>query len=119
MKKIEKFLDMAMEQYEGGLPIHLVDPDRSAIKTMSESEFSSKSSEEIQELLRRKHILISDCAGKQLKFDEDGLRTLCPPWQTIEVQGDVFSLIFACFVIESQQINLFELILMTLQRRSC
>jgi len=87
-----------MEQYEGGLPLHLTDPGRSAIKTMSESEFTAKTSTEIQEILRHKHILISHCAFQQLEFDEDGLRTLCPPWQTIEVQGEVLSFIIACFI---------------------
>jgi len=87
-----------MEQYEGGLPLHLKDPGRSAIKTMLESEFLTMSSKEIQDVLRHQHILISDCAFQQLKFDEDGLRTLCPPWQTIEVQGEVLPLIISCFI---------------------
>jgi hypothetical protein len=76
-----------VEQYENGLPLHLSHPDRSAFATMSESEFSSKSAGDIQELLRHKHILISDRTFQPLKFDEDGLRTLCSPWQPIEIQG--------------------------------
>lgn len=89
---------MVIEQYEGGLPLHLTDPSRSAIKTMSESEYLTMSSKEIQDVLRHKHILISDCAFQQLEFDADGLRTLCPPWQTIEVQGEVLSLAVSCFI---------------------
>jgi len=72
---------------------------------MSESEYLNKTSGEIQELLRNKHILISDCAFQQLEFNEDGLRTLCPPWQTIEVQGEVLSFILTWFVYANLQIN--------------
>ena len=89
LTKIEKLLTMVEDQYEGGLPLHVKDPDRSAFKTMSETEFLTKTSAEIQQLLRHRHVLISDCAFQQLRFNEDGLRTLCPPWQTIEVQGEI------------------------------
>ena len=89
MKKLEKFLNTAVEQYENGLPLHLTNPNRSAFATMSESEFLNKSSRDKQELIQHKHILITDCAFQQLKFDEDGLRILCPPWKTIEIQGEI------------------------------
>jgi len=89
MIKLEKLLNTAVKQYENGLPLHLSNPERSAFMTMSELEFLRMSTRDIQELLRRKHILISDCFFQPLDFDEAGMRTLCPPWQTIEVQGVV------------------------------
>jgi hypothetical protein len=89
MIKLEKLLNTAVKQYENGLPLHLSNPERSAFTTMSELEFLRMSTGDIQELLRRKHILISDCFFQPLDFDEAGMRTLCPPWQTIEVQGVV------------------------------
>jgi hypothetical protein len=98
MRKLEKLLTKVMEQYEGGLPLHLIDSDRSAVATMSESEFLNKTAGEIQEVLRYKHILISDCASQPLEFDKDGLRTLCPPWETIEVQGEVLSFILVYLI---------------------
>ena len=105
MEKFERLFQVVMEQYENGLPLHLTNPERSVFATMSESEFLDKSSREIQDLLRHKHILISDCAFEQLKFDKDGLRTLCPPWETFEVQGEVLSFILACFIDAKLQIN--------------
>lgn len=87
--KLERLLRTAVGQYEEGLPIHLSNSDKSAFETMSEHAFLRKSAGDIQEILRRKHILISDCEHELLKFDEDGLKTLCSPWQTIEVQGEV------------------------------
>ena len=89
MIKLEKLLNTAVKQYKDGLPLHLSNPERSAFTTMSELEFLRMSTGDIQELLRRKHILISDCFFQPLDFDEAGMRTLCPPWQTIEVQGVV------------------------------
>ncbi len=98
MRKLEKLLTKVMEQYEGGLLLHLIESDRLAVATMSESEFLNKTAGEIQEVLRYKHILISDCASQLLEFDKDGLRTLCPPWETIEVQGEVLSFILAYLI---------------------
>ena len=89
MIKLKKLLNTAVKQYENGLPLHLSNPERSAFTTMSELEFLRMSTGDIQELLRRKHILISDCFFQPLDFDKAGMRTLCPPWQTIEVQGVV------------------------------
>jgi hypothetical protein len=87
MNKLEKLLDTAVAQYENGYPIHLSNPEKSAITTMSESHFQKMSAKEVQDTLRRSHILISDCAAQGLQFDRDGLRTLCSPKDTIEVHG--------------------------------
>jgi len=89
MIRLEKLLHTAVGQYEGGLPLHLSNPRKSAFETMSYEAFLSHSDGDIQDILRRKHILISDREPELLKFDQDGLRTLCSPWQTIEVQGEV------------------------------
>jgi len=87
MIKLEKLLNTAIGQYENGYPIHLSNPMGSAIAVMSESHFQMLSASEIQYILRYKHILISDCAAQGLKFDMEGLRTLCSPKDTIEVHG--------------------------------
>jgi len=89
MTKLERLLQTAVGQYERGLPIHLSNPDKSIFETMSEEAFSAKGAGDIQDILRCKHILISDCDSELLQFDEDGLRTLCSPWQTIELQGEL------------------------------
>jgi len=88
MKKLEKLFDTAVGQYEDGLPLHLSDPTRSCISIMSAAEFEQKTAGEIQELLRTKHLLISDCEkDESFKFDQAGLDTLCLSIHPIEVQG--------------------------------
>jgi hypothetical protein len=99
MIKLEKLLDAAVAQYENGLPIHLSNPKESAITTMSESDFLMMTTKEVQDTLRHTHILISDCAVQCLKFDRDGLRTLCSPRDTIELHGEV-SYSFATSVVD-------------------
>jgi len=90
MEKMEKLLGIAVGQYEQGLPLHLSDPKRSAFVVMSEAKFKEMGAGEIQELLRTKHVLISDCAddhGEPISFDEQGMRTLCLPMHEFQVQG--------------------------------
>lgn len=89
MEKLEKMLDAAVEQYQEGFPLHLSDPTRSAIVVISATDFGHKSAGEIQEILRKKHILISDCEeDTNFKFDKAGLDTLCLSIHPIEVQGE-------------------------------
>jgi hypothetical protein len=88
MIKMEKLLDAAVAQYEEDYPIHLFNPMQSAISVMSESHFTMLTASEIQYILRSKHILITDCASQgRIQFDRAGLRTLCSPRDTIEVNG--------------------------------
>jgi len=99
MEKIERILDAAVAQYEQGLPLHLSDPTRSALAVMSEAEFKKMEADEVQKLLRTKHILISDCADNEsLNFDEQGMRTLCLPMKEFEVQGG--SIPFVIFLLD-------------------
>jgi hypothetical protein len=89
MEKLEKLLDAAVEQYRDGFPLHLSDPTQSAIAVMSTTDFGQKTAGEIQEILRKKHILISDCEkDTNFKFDKAGLDTLCLSIHPIEVQGE-------------------------------
>ena len=88
MEKLEKLFETAVGQYKDGLPLHLSDPTRSSISIMSAMDFECKTAGEIQELLRTKHLLISDCAkDTNFKFDQTGLDTLCMSMHPIEVQG--------------------------------
>jgi hypothetical protein len=93
--KMESLLDTAVGQYEQGLPLHLADPKRSALAVMSEAEFKKMKACDVQDLLRTKHLLISDLGNVQpLKFDEQGMRTLCLPIHEFQVQG-----VFVAFVM--------------------
>lgn len=88
MKKLEKLFDTAISQYKDRLPLHLSDPTRSCISIMSVMDFECKTAGKIQEVLRMKHLLISDCEKDTMfKFDKAGLDTLCLSIHPIEVQG--------------------------------
>jgi hypothetical protein len=101
MVKLDNLLAAAVEQYEDGLPIHLSNPQQSSITTMSESDFQKMSAKEVQDMPRHTHILVSGCALQRLEFDKDGLKTLCSPRDTIEVQGEAWNLI-ATSVLDSR-----------------
>jgi len=87
MQKLGKLFDVAVGQYQDGLPLHLSNPAQSAIAAMSAKEFNGKSAGEIQELLHSKHLLISNCEQGPLKFDKVGMATLCTSTHPFEVEG--------------------------------
>lgn len=106
MSKMEKLLDTAVAQYEDGYPIHLSNPSKSAITAISMSQYQKMTVKDIQDTLRKTHILISDCDGLALQFNRDGLRTICSPNDTIEVHGR-FRVSFPTSVVDSSlQISL-------------
>lgn len=71
---------------DGG-PLHIADPEKSAFCVMTESEFEEKSIEEIVEIFRRKHIVVTDMRSAPLKFDTRGLSTLTALSTVIDMQG--------------------------------
>ena len=88
MEKLEKLFETAIGQYKDGLPLHLSDPTQSSISIMSVMDFEHKTAGKIQELLRTKHLLMSDCEkDMNFKFDQAGLDTLCMSIHPIKVQG--------------------------------
>ena len=98
MEKLEKLLDIAVGEYQDGLPLHLSDPTRSAITVMSVTDFACKTAGEIQEVLQMKHILVSNCEhNPNFKFDKAGLDMLCLSMHPIEVQGKSLSSPYWCF----------------------
>lgn len=62
--------------YIDGLPLHIANPARSVFKIMTEEEYQSSPIATIQNILRAKHILITDREKSKHQFDEKGLRTL-------------------------------------------
>lgn len=62
--------------YIDGSPLHIANPARSAFKIMTEEEYQSSPIATIQNILRTKHILITDREKSKQQFDEKGLRTL-------------------------------------------
>ena len=87
LKLLEAFYLAIQDAYKDGLPLHLADEEKSAMKVLTETEFEKKTVEEIQELLRRKHILITDIRRPALDFDSIGLSTLGPLSMVTDIQG--------------------------------
>jgi hypothetical protein len=120
MRRLEELFDVAVGQYQDGLPLHLSNPAQSVVAVMSAMEFNRKSAGEIQEVLRSKHLLISDCEQGPLKFDKAGMATLCMPTHPIEVQGKRWT--FArlsdldSMNLLSAQINLFRSAMLRVSR---
>jgi len=54
---------------------------------MSKQEFESKSDQEVQDLFKRKHIVVHDQFEPTLSFDEKGLRTLGNLHRPVTIQG--------------------------------
>lgn len=73
------------------LPLHVTRPSESVFCILSKVDYESKSHQEIQDLLRQKHIVVTAGAPfHPMKFDEDGLETLKALDATIDIQGNIF-----------------------------
>jgi hypothetical protein len=75
---------MVGEQIRGGTPLHRLessrstqyDPDASSIFIVEHSEFEAMPPRQIQEIFRKRHILVRNSPGAKLEFDIEGLSTL-------------------------------------------
>ena len=87
---------MVEEEYVNQVPKHrlptarsqTLHPDASVIFVTTWTEFMTMTSLEIQEVFRRRHILITDTPISTLNFDEEGLSTLAPLHQECVFQGE-------------------------------
>ena len=73
--------------------MHVAAPDKSVFHVMSNDAFVSLTGKEIQLLFSKKHIVIHQLPTIAVQFDEDGMKTLVPPWKTFTIQG-----IFSCCI---------------------
>ena len=73
--------------YKDGKPLWMASPDESVFCVMSKQEFESKSDQEIQDLFKRKHIVVHDQFLPTLSFDEKGLRTLGDLRRPVTIHG--------------------------------
>jgi hypothetical protein len=83
----EEIHQAVMASYEGHQPLWMASPDQSVFSIMSKQEFEGKSDEEIQEIFRRKHIVIHHQFQPTLSFDERGLRTLGDLFKPVTIHG--------------------------------
>ena len=99
---MEKILDTTVGQYKEGLPLHLSDPERSALAVMSEAVFKKMEAGDVHELLHTKHLLIYGCSVEEpLNFDEQGMQTLCLPTHEFQVQGGSVFFVDPLLVIQT------------------
>jgi len=77
LETILDFEKAVAANYVNGLPLHIARPEDSIFHIIPEVEYQAKSPREIQEILRTKHILVTNHSEPPLKFDKHGLRTLC------------------------------------------
>ena len=73
--------------YVNEKPLFITDPSRSIFKILSDSEFRTWPIRKIQEILRTKHIVVTDRRTQDFRFDERGLRTLRPLNEPITIHG--------------------------------
>jgi hypothetical protein len=73
--------------YKDGRPLWIACPEESAFCILSKQELENKSEQEIQEIFRRKHVVIHDQFEPTLAFDENGLKTLGDLYKSVTIQG--------------------------------
>jgi hypothetical protein len=73
--------------YKDHRPSWMASIEQSAFCILSKQEFENKSDEEIQQLFRRKHVVVHDQFEPTLSFDENGLRTLGDLYKPVTIHG--------------------------------
>ena len=75
------------KSYVDGKPKWISKPEDSAFCVLSKAEMDAKTAEEIQAILKRQHICITDQFRPVLQFDAAGLATLGRLDKPVTVQG--------------------------------
>jgi hypothetical protein len=79
---------------EKHVPLHVKKDPCSVFESISEADFDNLSTRDIQEKLRKKHIVITGVSQKPLEFNEKGFSTLEKPMDAlISIQGHISSAI--------------------------
>lgn len=73
--------------YKDGQPLWMTSPKDSVFCILSKSEVDQKSAEEVQKILRGKHIMVYDQFEPTLRFDEEGLSTLGDLQKLVTIHG--------------------------------
>jgi hypothetical protein len=81
------------------IPVHLYKPEDSIFYITNHAQFDLLSAQEVQDIFRYKHIIITDVPlGQTIEFNRSGLETLCPwkkhKWMqdfSIAIQGSDYS----------------------------
>jgi hypothetical protein len=82
-----RFYEYVRQFYHKGEPRHISVPETSSIRVLKHEEYAAMSAQQVQTLLREKHILITGEPTTPIAFDGPGLRTLAPLSSTVDIQG--------------------------------
>jgi hypothetical protein len=85
--RLKQFFQRVESGYIDGHPLHIADPDRSGFAIITAEKFWEMPPHEVQELIRRKNVVVTGCEHPELKFDEAGLRTLAPLDSQVSILG--------------------------------
>lgn len=70
------------------MPLHVKKDPRSVFEGITEADFDNLSTRDVQEKLRKHHIVITGVSHKRLEFNEKGFSTLEKPMDAlISIQG--------------------------------
>ena len=73
--------------YVDGQPLHIADPDKSAIKVLTNRELQTMSPAMRQEWFREKHIIEIERPVDDIKFDKEGLERMGCMTSVLDIQG--------------------------------
>jgi hypothetical protein len=94
--------------YINGQPLHIADPDQSGFALLSFQQFQAMSPHDVQDLFRRKNVVVSGCQHPDLQFDEAGLRTLAPLDSQVSIIGEALHVWYCYLPAKPLQIILFR-----------
>lgn len=92
--------------YVNGQPFHIADPDRSGFALLSFQQFQAMSPHGVQDLFRRKNVVVTGCQHPVLQFNEAGLRTLAPLDSQVSIQGKALHVCYYYLPAKALQIIL-------------
>jgi len=75
------------DTYSDGKPLHLSNPSKSVIATLSHAEYIAMPSKQLKALMVKQHVVVTACPDPLVKFDEEGLQTLAPMHLPVSLQG--------------------------------
>lgn len=87
MELLKAFKKTIEGSYVNGKPLHIADPDKSAIKVLTNRELQTMSPAMRQEWFREKHIIEIERPVDDIKFDKEGLERMGCMTSVLDIQG--------------------------------
>jgi hypothetical protein len=87
MDSLMIIVDEVKKGYIDEKPAHISAPDKSVFKILTQEEYDATSIRQVQEILRRQHIVIVNRPKPPINFDANGLRTLTRLTEAVPIQG--------------------------------